>query len=381
MGAHARPVTTPPSYAEASLLSRTRRVSDRRRLAVRPCARRAAAFAGMKRYEEALEHLGLAERRVAEMQRHERRTERVLDSRCGFSFKRDDRPKHVQSSHQTLHAALPGMKGEALGSRALALADDRETRGGAVDGRERCVGDLRNRGAGAVPDALPPCPAIKARQLGMSDLAEEMIDHAYKVGAVDPVVTAYRANTRSAFPLLATPATTERAVFIVGRAEDAALAEHLGTILAGRLDPTSLLSRREREVYELVCARVCRMPRSRSMLYISESTVKVHVHHVFDKLGIRSRHRAGARRRCSGCASSLSRQRVRDNRVGRPEVDRSKLSLRGPSDRRRSRSASTDKNAITASVENWLPIAWSSRSRATRYSIARRYGRFEVIAL
>lgn len=48
------------------------------------------------------------------------------------------------------------------------------------------------------------------------------------------------------------------------------------------------LSLREREVYELVCEGLSNRDIA-SRLFISEATVKVHVHHVFDKLGIRSR--------------------------------------------------------------------------------------------
>ena len=39
----------------------------------------------------------------------------------------------------------------------------------------------------------------------MSDIAEEMLDHAFRVGAVDPVVTSYRANPELLALLLATP--------------------------------------------------------------------------------------------------------------------------------------------------------------------------------
>ena len=51
---------------------------------------------------------------------------------------------------------------------------------------------------------------------------------------------------------------------------------------------SGLLSEREREVYDLVCQG---LPNRQigAVLYISESTVKVHVHHIFDKLGVRSR--------------------------------------------------------------------------------------------
>ncbi len=54
------------------------------------------------------------------------------------------------------------------------------------------------------------------------------------------------------------------------------------------LDPVQTLSPREREVYDLVCEGLSNREIA-SSLFISEATVKVHVHHVFDKLGIRSR--------------------------------------------------------------------------------------------
>jgi DNA-binding NarL/FixJ family response regulator len=53
-------------------------------------------------------------------------------------------------------------------------------------------------------------------------------------------------------------------------------------------DPRSTLSPREREVYELVVQRLTNREIGR-LLFIEESTVKVHVHHIYDKLGVRSR--------------------------------------------------------------------------------------------
>ena len=52
--------------------------------------------------------------------------------------------------------------------------------------------------------------------------------------------------------------------------------------------PLETLSRREREVYELVCEGLSNGDIAKR-LFITEGTVKVHVHHVFDKVGIRSR--------------------------------------------------------------------------------------------
>ena len=53
-------------------------------------------------------------------------------------------------------------------------------------------------------------------------------------------------------------------------------------------DPKSRLSSREREVYELLGQGLTNLQIAQ-LLFISEATVKVHVHHIYDKLGIRSR--------------------------------------------------------------------------------------------
>jgi DNA-binding NarL/FixJ family response regulator len=179
------------------------------------------------------------------------------------------------------------MKGEVLASRALALATL-----GRIDEARATAANAEASTNGIEAQTLARCvravAAVKSRQFGMTDVAEHMLDHAYRVGAVDPVVTAYRANSDLLSLLLATATMTGRTVFILARAGDQALADMLGLSAAERLDPISTLSRREREVYELVRLGLSNKEIA-GRLFISEGTVKVHVHHVFDKLGIRSR--------------------------------------------------------------------------------------------
>jgi DNA-binding NarL/FixJ family response regulator len=61
-----------------------------------------------------------------------------------------------------------------------------------------------------------------------------------------------------------------------------------GGEISDSLDPRSALSAREREVYDLVCAGLSNREIA-ERLFISEGTVKVHVHNMFDKVGVRSR--------------------------------------------------------------------------------------------
>ena len=53
------------------------------------------------------------------------------------------------------------------------------------------------------------------------------------------------------------------------------------------------LTRREREVFDLMCQGLANREIART-LWITESTVKVHVHHVLAKMGVRSRTEAVA---------------------------------------------------------------------------------------
>ncbi len=62
----------------------------------------------------------------------------------------------------------------------------------------------------------------------------------------------------------------------------------MGSEPISEADPIEALSPREREVYELICDGFSNSEIA-TRLYITEGTVKVHVQHVFDKLGVRSR--------------------------------------------------------------------------------------------
>jgi DNA-binding NarL/FixJ family response regulator len=80
---------------------------------------------------------------------------------------------------------------------------------------------------------------------------------------------------------------------IVREAHDHSLATQAGlsSVLSAIPQKPSLLSRREREVHNLISQGFTNK-RIAETLFISESTVKVHVRHIFEKLNVRSRTEA-----------------------------------------------------------------------------------------
>ncbi len=125
--------------------------------------------------------------------------------------------------------------------------------------------------------------------------AAETATHAFRVanavGNIDSYVTAYRG-----FPALLQSAIYERTLWdplsqILTNARDWNLVK--GTDIhsrSGRAKPARL-SKRERQVLELVAQGLTNKEIA-AALFISEATVKAHIHHVLGKLGVRTRTEA-----------------------------------------------------------------------------------------
>jgi ATP/maltotriose-dependent transcriptional regulator MalT len=186
-----------------------------------------------------------------------------------------------------LRSTLPSDRVEVLCSRAIVLASVgrivearaivEETRG------STCA--IEPRVLGAAADAI--C-AVKARDGDAMSRVAQLEDVAFSTGAVDLLVTAYRTAPELLPALFRTTGQPERLCGLIERARDSDLAHAAGYSRALDGDPRSLLSRREHEVYELLCQGLTNRQIA-ELLFISESTVKVHVHHIYDKLGVRSR--------------------------------------------------------------------------------------------
>jgi len=113
-----------------------------------------------------------------------------------------------------------------------------------------------------------------------------------KRGAADALVTGYRA-----YPDLARAMTEsderlrDPLADLLARSNDRDIARVAGITIPRELRPRSRLSPREKAVYDLLIhGRATR--EIAAALFISESTAKVHIRHIFEKLGVHSRAEA-----------------------------------------------------------------------------------------
>jgi LuxR family maltose regulon positive regulatory protein len=182
--------------------------------------------------------------------------------------------------------------GEYLASRSLALAAARRPE------EARAVADQSNRATTSLEGSLLSDFAriVAAIVQGSTDVAEPL--HAAwrrvkETSAVDCFVAAYRTCPRVLFDLAHSDADVLRE--IIEEANDVALGRQAGLISRSVIARgKSALSARESEVYELMIQGLTNKEIATS-LFISESTVKVHVRHILEKLGVRSRTEAASR--------------------------------------------------------------------------------------
>jgi len=246
----------------------------------------AMANAGLRRFDEAARHL----------------REAVKAARIGrdlyaqqLAFAVEVRTLAAQGKHELataqlvpdLRSAQPAMRGEVLGSRALVLAS-----AGRIVEAEELVSKIDGISKGVEVAVL--CPAVRAasaltrRDRDLPQRVCDLEEHAFRTGAVDLLVASYRSLPGLLPVLLRVSSAPERLIDLIRRASDTDLARVVGQPVDIPDDPIDRLSKRERDVYELLCQGL-QNAQIGQILFISEATVKVHVQHIFDKLGVRSR--------------------------------------------------------------------------------------------
>jgi ATP/maltotriose-dependent transcriptional regulator MalT len=183
-------------------------------------------------------------------------------------------------------AALDASIAEALCSRALGLACI-----GRLDHARELISGVARTSRAVEPAVLIPAVeaacAIRGGDADSIERAAAVRRAAFESGAVDLLVTTYR-SCPELVPILLREEGSWQFRDLMARVGDSDLAQAVGDPIASDDDRRLLLSPREREVYELLRTGLSNRQIA-SMLFIEESTVKVHAHHIYDKLGVRSR--------------------------------------------------------------------------------------------
>lgn len=113
----------------------------------------------------------------------------------------------------------------------------------------------------------------------------------FRRGYLDGIVYGCRANPDLAKLAVSTPDLRHPMAGLLQASNDLDIAKALGLSLAREVRPRQPLSAREEEVFDLLSQGRSNHEIAKT-LYISESTTKVHVRHIFEKLGVRSRAEA-----------------------------------------------------------------------------------------
>lgn len=182
---------------------------------------------------------------------------------------------------------LPAAQAEVVASRGLALAAV-----GRVAEARAHADKVRGLSQAVEPAvllaAVDAICALKTHDDEAVERVTELADTAFHSGAVDILVTAYRSTPELLTVMLRADPDGARLVGLVRAAGDEDLARAVGQPVFTGGDPREKLTRRELEVYKLLTDGLTNREIAK-LLFIEESTVKVHTHHIYDKLGTRSR--------------------------------------------------------------------------------------------
>lgn len=184
---------------------------------------------------------------------------------------------------------IPSWRGEYLATRALVLAC-LDMPAESLSAADQAVKTSRATEVTVLASSARAICEVSTNPSAASTLAEE----ATVLGVWDPVVCALRASPALAGAFAGDESLRPMIESLYTRTHDHGLARRAGFRTRSTRPPDALLSPREREVLGLI-ARGLRNHEISSALFIADSTTKVHVRHILEKLGVRTRAEAVAR--------------------------------------------------------------------------------------
>jgi ATP/maltotriose-dependent transcriptional regulator MalT len=214
---------------------------------------------------------------------------RVLRMRLALQTGEIARSLELVRAHDN-ESAIPSIHAEHLATQGLCLAiagRDQEAVAAAISAENSTTAvEVRvlSQAVRAVVAAADGDPKHGSTLLGLAD----------ELGAWDPVVVALRSSRPLSDLLAGVDDARPWLELLYQRSNDAALARRAGFRTRSSRRPGEILSPREMEVLQLL-ARGFRNREIAKALVISDSTTKVHVRHILEKMGVRTRTEAVAR--------------------------------------------------------------------------------------
>lgn len=186
------------------------------------------------------------------------------------------------------HKLIPSWHAEYLATRAMALACSGDALGAAKwASAARC----RSR---ALEVAMLAAGAEAIASAWQGKDASSFLELAHRTGVWDPVICALRASPQLASQLSKDESWRETLEALYSRSNDQILAKRAGFRIRAARKPGDLLSPRELEVLGLIARGYTNREISHALV-IADATTKVHVRHVLEKLGVKTRAEAVAR--------------------------------------------------------------------------------------
>jgi ATP/maltotriose-dependent transcriptional regulator MalT len=181
----------------------------------------------------------------------------------------------------------PSWEGEYLATRAIALAASDQV----AEAKQAIAAATARSRMSEVRGLVAAAESIIASKTEDEDNLDVVMRTAESLGVWDPALSAIRGCLALADSLVSDQRWRERLERLYEASNDQGLARRAGFRTRSNRSPEDLLTPRELEVLNLI-ARGLKNSEIAKALFISPSTTKVHVRHILEKLGVRTRAEA-----------------------------------------------------------------------------------------